>query len=152
LANLVAVQPAEIGPAPVDLARRAGLAVVFDAGSVTAELGVVVDADGLMALNMSTPNLRVEGSRRAKLQHCRDGSIFAWADVAVLGYCATVQRCVNGRISVGITWTTELNRRVAGTAVAEGPWSESPLLFDSVTSHSFNRGIVRLLSSWPRPS
>ncbi len=151
MATLLAVQRAETGPAPVDLARRAGLAVVFDAGSVTAELAVVVDVDGLMILNMSTPNLRVEGSRRAKLQQCRDGSTFAWADVAVLGYCETAQRCINGRISVGITWTTEPNRRVAGTAVAKGPWGESPLLFDSVTSHSFNRGIVRLLSSPPRP-
>lgn len=132
----------------------AGLAaVLLDEHDVGCELVVAVDADDLMTVQLHAHGLEAGGAARATVRRFRDLSTFALADIAVIGYDTTAGRCVTGTVNVGLTWAAGGSASsVAGSALAEGDWTGGLFRFGTVSHHSFNRRVVRLISTSPLPA
>lgn len=127
-------------------------ATMLDDFASGTELVLAIDPDGLMTVKLHANGLRATGAAQAVTKRFRDQSVLAIGDVPVLGIETQTGRCVNGKVSIGITWTAELDgspAEVAGTALAEGNWVGGPFRFTTVAQHSFNRKVIRLVADEP---
>lgn len=132
----------------------AGLAaVLLDDHDIGSELVVAVDTDDSMTVQLHAHGLDASGASPATVRRFRDQSCFALADIPVIGYDRTADRSVSGKISIGLTWAGSSGSAtpVAGTALAEGDWTGGLFRFGTVSQHSFNRRVVRLISTQPFP-
>ncbi|MGB5756030.1 MAG: hypothetical protein WBM50_03875 [Acidimicrobiales bacterium] len=134
----------------------AGLAAVLVGSSdLSSELVVAIDSDGTMTVQLHAPRLEASGAARATVRRFRDLSTFALADVPIVGYDVATEHAVTGKVSVAVTWTSEAEDGscdIAGSALADGSWSQGLLRFGVVAHHSFSNEVVRLVSTNPFPT
>lgn len=155
-ANDVPFEPALVQTKPLRPPRPpAGLAAVlvdkYESGS---ELIIAVETDDTVTVQLRTHGLEASGSAAAVVKRFRDLSTFALADVPIVGNERRSKRCVAGKVSVGLVWSSSGNPGstfVAGTALADGNWSGGLIRFSSADHYSFSRKMVRLICTTPFP-
>jgi len=79
-------------------------AVLLDEYEVGSELVVAIDADDIMTVQLHARGLDVSGAVHAVVHRFQNEAVFALADIAVLCYDKIAQRCVNGKVNIGLTW------------------------------------------------